>query len=109
MHVALIRIEQLYPFPQLILKAILAQYKNASEWLWVQEEPGNTGAWNYINRHFRDVKLRVIARPDSGSPAGGSGKLHKLRQRKIIEKTFDKCQCENIKAECFMLCSQQDY
>ena len=102
--IALIRIEQLFPLPIKQLRLLIEKYKNTSSWLWVQEEPFNMGAWPYIHLEFKEVPLKVIARPGSGSPATGSSKFHYLRQRKIIEKTFEECVCPNLNKECKMVC-----
>jgi len=102
--IAIIRIEQLFPLPKKQLKQIIEKYKNAKTWLWVQEEPYNMGAWPYIHMEFKEVPLKVIARPASGSPATGSSKFHFIRQRKIIEKTFLECDCPNLDYECKMVC-----
>lgn len=102
--VALVRLEQLYPFPRKQLRNVTERYTDAKTWLWVQEEPYNMGAWPFIHAEFKDVTLRVIARPSSGSPATGSSKFHFIRQRKIIEKTFEECICPMVKEECKMIC-----
>jgi len=107
--VALVRLEQLYPLPVEQLIEVVERYKRADSWVWTQEEPGNMGAWSYISRHFKDVPLKMVARPDSGSPATGSSQFHKVRQAKIIEKTFGECHCERVKEECRMICSVRDY
>jgi len=65
---AIVRIEQLYPFPRHQLSKIIAKYKHAETWLWVQEEPQNMGAWSYILQNFTEVPLNLIARPPSASP-----------------------------------------
>lgn len=88
--VAIISLEQLYPFPQRQVKEILAKYKNAKTHLWVQEEPENMGAWSYLLRTFSEVKLKCIARPESASPATGSKKQSEKQQKEILEKTFSK-------------------
>ncbi|MBU2650832.1 MAG: 2-oxoglutarate dehydrogenase E1 component [Bacteroidetes bacterium] len=101
---AIIRIEQLYPLPEKQLSEIIAKYKNASDWLWVQEEPVNMGAWSFIRQNFHEKPITVIARPASGSPATGSSEFHKIRQRKIIEKAFGSCDCPMVKEACKMIC-----
>jgi len=103
-NIALIRIEQLYPLPKKQLNEIIKKYKKTETWLWVQEEPYNMGAWPYIHLEFKDVPLKLIARPSSGSPATGSNKFHFIRQRKIIEKTFQQCICPNLEYDCKMVC-----
>jgi len=103
-HSAIIRLEQLYPMPVLQIREILAKYKNATDFIWSQEEPVNMGAWYFISQYFPDVKLKVVARPASGSPATGSGKFHILRQRKVVEKSFRECNCPMVQKECRMIC-----
>ena len=89
-ELAIIRLEQLYPLPLIQLKEIVARYKNASEYLWVQEEPENMGAWAYMLRVFREVNLKYIGRNESASPATGYGKLHTKQQQSIIDRVFEK-------------------
>lgn len=101
---ALIRIEQLYPTPVQKLKALQAKYADAQRWLWVQEEPKNMGAWQFIKEELDFLNPGVIARPPSGSPASGSSKFHVIQQNKIVEKAFEDCNCENVCRECKQLC-----
>ncbi len=103
-NTALIRVEQLHPFPHKQLKQILAKYNQAIYHLWVQEEPMNMGPWHYIHHEFKDVTLKVISRPASGSPATGLSKFHALRQKKIVDKTFGICDCIYLEKECGMMC-----
>lgn len=105
---AIVRLEQIYPFPYNQLSAIIHKYTNAKDWIWAQEEPGNMGAWQFIQRNFTDVKLRPVTRPDSGSPATGSSKFHKIRQEKIITKVFGECDCDRVNKECRMICAQRE-
>lgn len=86
--VALVRLEQYYPFPQKEMDKVLNKYKNADEVVWAQEEPENMGAYNQLLR-FWDGNLKGIARSESGSPASGSPKVFKKRQDKIIDEVFD--------------------
>lgn len=88
--IAIVRLEQLYPFPRVQIKALLKKYKNAKEYIWAQEEPENMGAWTYLLRVFREVSLKVISRCESGSPATGSSKQHAAQQKAIIDKVFEK-------------------
>ncbi len=88
--VAVVRLEQLYPFPSKQVKEIVKKYKNAKEHYWTQEEPENMGAWSYLLRTLKDVKLHCIARPESASPATGSKKVHEQQQKSLIERTFAK-------------------
>ena len=108
-HIAIVRVEQLFPFPQKQLSEIKAKYVNSKHWLWVQEEPDNMGAWTFMRRMTQDIPLKLCAaRPASGSPATGSSKLHKLQQQKIIDKTFGKCTCEWGFTECDMYCVKSE-
>ncbi len=101
---AIIRIEQLYPFPEKQIQELKKKYTNSPEWLWVQEEPINMGAWPFISSNHSDLNLTVVARPASGSTATGSSEFHKIRQRKIIEKAFGECNCPKVKEVCKMIC-----
>ncbi len=103
-YVAVIRIEQLYPLPEEQLKKLLKKYHKATSYIWSQEEPINMGAWYFMSQNFPDVQLQAVARPASGSPATGSSKFHIIRQRKIIEKSFQECDCPMVMEECRMIC-----
>ena len=94
-QVALVRVEQLYPWPEEILGKILKKYKNANEFFWVQEEPRNMGAWTYIFSqwagglgHFQEKvdqkPIHYIGRETAATPAEGSHKAHGYEQRQII-------------------------
>lgn len=86
--IAIVRLEQLFPLPQIQLEAIMAKYKNASL-VWVQEEPANMGYWTYLLRYkFLRNSLDVIARKESASPATGYAKVHAQEQSNIVEKAF---------------------
>ncbi len=102
---AIIRLEQYYPFPLQKLKEIIAQYFNSQRTIWVQEEPVNMGAWPYIKIHFEELKLAAICRPESGSPSSGLLEIHKLRQQKILDRIFKRCNCENSDVYCTMSCT----
>ncbi|MBN2729483.1 MAG: 2-oxoglutarate dehydrogenase E1 component [Bacteroidales bacterium] len=108
-EIAIVRVEQLYPFPETALEKIVSLYQNSNDWVWVQEEPGNMGAWSFVARNFKGPKLRLVSRPDSGSPATGSAELHKIRQEKLLEKVFGECDCPRVKSECRMLCSEKEW
>jgi len=103
---ALIRIEQLYPFPKEQLTELIHQkYTLATDYAWAQEEPANMGAWDFIQKQFnKTFKLNFIGRPASGSPATGSPKFHVIRQQKIIDKAFHECDCPYVNFECDMVC-----
>lgn len=85
--VAIVRLEQIFPFPTSQLNKVLAQYKNP-ELVWVQEEPENMGSWTYILRHMRKNNIEVISRKESASPATGYMKTHVIEQQKIIDLSF---------------------
>ena len=87
--VAIIRIEQLHPFPEKQVEAHLAQYKKA-EVIWVQEEPENMGYWTFVLRAFPQIGLgKVLARKPSASPATGYMKIHAKEQAELIEQAFN--------------------
>jgi 2-oxoglutarate dehydrogenase E1 component len=88
--VAIVRIEQIYPLVQGQINAVLEKYSKAKEYMWVQEEPENMGAWSHMLRHFHQVQLKYIGRPESASPATGFSKIHEQQQKAIIEKVFEK-------------------
>ena len=90
---AIIRLEQLYPFPHDDFAAQIAAYPNASEVVWCQEEPGNQGAWHriqhYLLRHMRaDMRLDYALRSSSASPAAGYLATHIEQQKAVIEAAF---------------------
>ncbi len=104
--IALIRIEQMHPFPKEQLQTILDKYSNAILHLWVQEEPENMGAWKYIRGMFKAVKLIPVARLASGSPATGLNGLHLVGQEEIIGKIFKKCHCDLNLKYCGLQCME---
>ena len=85
---AVIRFEQLYPLSDEEVESALAKHPNATEVVWVQEEPANMGAWPHIRQRFGDTifgrPLRGVTRPASASPATGSGSKHKREQEDLI-------------------------
>jgi 2-oxoglutarate dehydrogenase E1 component len=85
--VAIVRVEQLYPFPEKQIQAILAKYPNAKP-LWVQEESINMGAWSFIATFYGDLGMKPIARKMSASPASGFVKIHNVEQAAIIDEAF---------------------
>src|SRR5690606_26490651 len=66
-NIALIRVEQIYPFPQNQIDALVKKYKNSKNFIWLQEEPENMGAWSFILRKFKGPKLELISRDESAS------------------------------------------
>lgn len=86
--VAIVRLEQLHPFPEKQVNAILKKYKNA-RFAWMQEEPANMGCLSYIIRMLPDQKLEFISRKPSASPATGYNKVHKAEQEKIVTQALE--------------------
>jgi len=86
---ALVRLEQFYPLPVDEIRAALERYPNAQDFAWVQEEPANQGAWQFIAlnllEHLPGVGLRRISRPAAAAPATGSTKVHEIEQAELIE------------------------
>ena len=88
--IAVIRLEQLYPLPQNQLDKLIAKYKNAESWVWLQEEPENMGAWSHMLRNFKGLSLSVVARPESATPATGSHKLHHIEHVELFEQVLER-------------------
>ena len=91
--VAIVRVEQLHPFPKTQVEAELGKYKGAAnrkpEILWVQEEPENMGCWSFVLREFPEIGLgNVVARKSSASPATGFTKVHAKEQADIVERAY---------------------
>jgi 2-oxoglutarate dehydrogenase complex dehydrogenase (E1) component-like enzyme len=89
-HVALVRVEQLYPFATDQASDVLLRYPTTAEVVWAQEEPRNMGPWRYLREWIQPVleptgrELRYVGRPESASPASGSGKRHQQEQAEIV-------------------------
>ncbi len=93
-NAAIIRVEQLYPFPHDYIKKQTGKYANAKQIVWCQEEPGNQGAWHriqhYLRRHLRSGQVLTYAlRPSSAAPAAGRADIHKKQQREVIDAALD--------------------
>jgi 2-oxoglutarate dehydrogenase E1 component len=86
--IAIIRLEQLYPFPKNQIDELIVKYKKANTYTWVQEEPENMGAWAFMLRTLRKVNLQLISRKESASPATGSSKTHAKQQKDIVDRAF---------------------
>jgi 2-oxoglutarate dehydrogenase complex dehydrogenase (E1) component-like enzyme len=90
--VAVCRVEQLYPAPMRELRGLLDGFPNADEVVWVQEEPENMGAWEFVRPLLVDLAgartVRHVARPRSASPAEGSAARHASNQQMLIDKAF---------------------
>jgi len=109
--IALVRIEQLYPFPEEYIRQIIQKYSQTVSWLWVQEEPENMGAWKYIRDEFRNlnIQLQGLARQASASPAVGLYSLHQTEQNEILGRVFRKCTCDRNYKYCTLDCEVGRY
>lgn len=90
---AIIRLEQLYPFPHMDFAKQVENYPNASEFVWAQEEPGNQGAWHRIQHYFlrnlrKGMRLDYALRPSSAAPAAGYLAVHQEQQKAVVEAAF---------------------
>ena len=87
--IAIVRVEQLYPFPQKQLNDLLGGYPNMNNLVWSQEEPENMGAWRFIKTTTEQAAdWSLVSRHSSASPASGSSKVFERRQAVIIEQTL---------------------
>ena len=102
--IALVRLEQIFPFPEKQVSEILRKYRNNMLTLWVQEEPENMGAWYHIRTAMKDIEIIPVTRQPSGSPATGLFKLHEIGQIEIIDKVFRECTCELLNIYCGLQC-----
>jgi 2-oxoglutarate dehydrogenase E1 component len=93
-NAAILRLEQIYPFPGAELKDAILRYPQAADIVWVQEEPVNMGPWRFVRDHLQPLldpprrALRYIGRPESASPATGSYKRHVQEQNEILDAAF---------------------
>lgn len=93
-NVALVRIEQLYPFPHQAIQTVLAPYAHVRDFVWCQEEPLNQGAWYCTQHHFREVipfgaAVRYAGRPASASPAVGYLSVHQQQQQDLVNDALN--------------------
>jgi 2-oxoglutarate dehydrogenase E1 component len=91
--VAIIRLEQFYPLPVRELNAALAAYSVDIPVVWIQQEPANMGAWQFLRMHWDEAvdahrPLRYIARPAASSPASGSKRVHMMEEERLVEAAF---------------------
>jgi multifunctional 2-oxoglutarate metabolism enzyme len=91
--VAIVRVEQLYPWPVQLLTGIFARYGEATEVVWLQEEPENMGAWSFVHARLHaclpeSLRLRHVSRAASASPAIGSAALHQLEQADLLRRAI---------------------
>lgn len=97
----IIRVEQLYPFPEEEIRNIFSRFQHVKEFVWAQEEPKNMGAWSYIEPRLRNVvpqgaEIRYAGRPDRSSPASGYQQVHSLEQQRIIQSALKQDSKNNI-------------
>jgi 2-oxoglutarate dehydrogenase E1 component len=88
---ALVRLEQLYPFPEEALAAAARSHTGAEEWMWVQEEPENMGAWSFVRPRLEAVlgrEVGCVGRPAAASPATGFLTIHKSEQQEILGRAL---------------------
>jgi 2-oxoglutarate dehydrogenase E1 component len=88
-HIAIARLEQIYPFPEILLKTELAKYPNLKEFFWCQEEPKNQGAWYQTKHHFTDnvsanISVTYAGRDASAAPAVGKFHVHIEQQKAVV-------------------------
>jgi 2-oxoglutarate dehydrogenase E1 component len=93
--VALVRLEQVYPFPSSELAAALARYPQTAEVLWVQEEPANQGAWSFVRPLISpllgpELRFGYIGRQEAASPATGLYRIHQAEERAILEQALER-------------------
>jgi 2-oxoglutarate dehydrogenase E1 component len=91
--VALVRLEQLYPWPEEVLGAVIERYPQAEEVVWVQEEPANMGGWTFVRERIQGAlrpgsRLAYAGRPESASTATGSLRRHRQQQRDLVDAAF---------------------
>ena len=94
-HIAIVRVEQLYPFPEAELGEILARYPNLGDVVWVQEEPENMGAWNFVRHRIANLlapkqTLGYAGREAAASPASGSYRVHQQEHEQILAEALTK-------------------
>jgi 2-oxoglutarate dehydrogenase E1 component len=92
-QVAVVRVEQLYPWPISLLTAVFDRYDQADEVVWLQEEPENMGAWSFVHARLHAglparLRLRHVSRNESASPAIGSAALHQLEQADLLRRAI---------------------
>jgi 2-oxoglutarate dehydrogenase E1 component len=92
-NIAVVRVEELYPFPEVELREIVAGYPHLQEIVWMQEEPCNMGAWTYMAPRLRELvgwtgELLYVGRPEAASPAEGSKSLHAAEQERILTEAL---------------------
>ena len=92
-QVAIVRLEQFYPFPQKRLREVLAKYPSAKELVWAQEEPKNMGGWTFVEQRLESIlsaceRAAYVGRSPSASPATGSYAIHQIEQAKLVAEAL---------------------
>jgi len=92
--VAIVRLEQFYPFPLQSLRDMLAEYPNAKELVWAQEEPQNMGGWTFIQERLENLlpsceRPKYVGRSASASPATGSHSIHQKEQAALVNEALN--------------------
>jgi 2-oxoglutarate dehydrogenase E1 component len=92
--IALVRVEQFYPFPEKEINAILVKYRLAGEIVWAQDEPENRGAWRFMDVKLRNILpedrvLSYIGREEAASPATGLHKMHDIEEEELLAHALD--------------------
>jgi 2-oxoglutarate dehydrogenase E1 component len=92
-NVAVVRLEQLYPFPLKSIREVLASYPNANELVWAQEEPQNMGGWTFVQERLENLlpnceRPRYVGRSASASPATGSYSIHQKEQAELVAEAL---------------------
>ena len=88
-NIALVRIEQLHPFPESAIDKIVKRYGKKAKVVWLQEEPRNMGAWPFISMHYKGELEKAITRPASGTTASGSPLIYARRHDAIIDAVLE--------------------
>jgi 2-oxoglutarate dehydrogenase E1 component len=92
-EIAVVRVEQLYPWPEAQLSEIFGQYNRAEARVWCQEEPRNMGAWTFVRDRIQSiigekVRLECAGRPEAASPAVGSPRIHRAQLQRFLDEAF---------------------
>jgi 2-oxoglutarate dehydrogenase E1 component len=92
-RLALVRLEQFYPFPRTAIQNVLKKYPNASQLVWAQEEPQNMGGWTFMEERLTNIlsareRPRYVGRTASASPATGSYHIHQKEQTEIVTQAL---------------------
>lgn len=91
--VAIVRLEQFYPFPEKALREIFASYPNAADLVWTQEEAKNMGGWHFVQPRLRNLlagceRPIYVGRAASASPATGSYSIHEMEQKQLVDESI---------------------